>query len=114
MIFIPGTTIVEYDEDKDEINRSKHGYSLSCAEDVITDIMFFQPNYIISDEYDENGESRFMILGEYENNTILIACTERDGGKTIRPISMRKASNKEKEIFKNNPPSFNIDELFSD
>lgn len=114
IIFIPGTTRIGYDDDKDELNIEKHGYSLSCAEDVINDIMFFQPNYIISDEYMENEEVRFLILGEYEGRVVLIACNARDEGKLIRPISMRSASKKEREIFNENPPHLDITALFAD
>lgn len=114
MMLVPGTTEIDYDDIKDVINIEEHGYSLECAIDVLNEIMLFQGNYIISDEYFENGEDRFMILGDYNGETVLIACTMRNNGKQVRPFSMRTASKKERSILENNPSSFDISALLED
>jgi uncharacterized DUF497 family protein len=90
--------VVEFDNDKAEINLEKHRYSLECAQDVINSITLFgNERFIVSDPFYENNEVRYMLLAEYNGDIIHIAFTWRD--KTMRVISLRTASKKERKTF---------------
>ena len=90
---------VEFDDEKNEINYDKHGFSLKCAQDIVESITLFgKDHYIMSDGYIDNGEQRYMMLAEYSGVIVLIAFTWRNG--TMRVISFRKAKKgKEVSIF---------------
>jgi uncharacterized DUF497 family protein len=105
---IPGRTRIEYDENKKEINRKDHKYSLSCAKDIFESSLLFQKPFISSDPYYEKGEVRHMHLAEYMGDIVLIVTTMRED-ETIRIISMRKAKKKERKIYFDNPPKFVIE-----
>jgi len=101
-MFVLGTTEIEFDPDKDELNRTKHKYSLSCAADIIESYMIGRIACIFSDEYADEGvhdEPRFQILAEYEGKVVQVVCTWRNEGKTVRIISMHRANDKECEAL---------------
>ena len=91
-----------YDCEKNKQNINKHGYSLSCAQDVLDHML--QPGMLgpefIADSSRE-GEERGTMMAKYEGKTVFIVYTWRcDEGEDIcRIISMRAASDKEAEEF---------------
>ena len=84
----------EWDENKAARNMSKHGVSFEEAKTVFDDplyVDFYDPDH--SDE-----EDRYIIVGESHRGRLLIASyTER--GKTIRFISAREVTRKEREVY---------------
>lgn len=87
----------EWDPDKAEINRKKHGVSFEIACRVFAD-----PFALVEQDRIERGEYRWQTLGMVEGCLLLlVAHTVRDEGKTeiIRIISARRASRKERKRY---------------
>jgi uncharacterized DUF497 family protein len=110
--FILGRTKVDFDPNKDDINRKKHKYSLDCAVDVITNILTFHKGALYR-EYEKNNERRFDMLAEYEGNIVHVTATMRKR-HVVRAISMRLASHEERDFFGKNPPQFDISALLGE
>jgi hypothetical protein len=83
---------IEFDPDKDEINRAKHGLSLALARDMDFGAALIEP-----DQRYEYGEDRFQALGPVGGRLHLLAFTMR--GRTVRAISMRKANDRERKRY---------------
>lgn len=97
MIFKVGMQI-EFDENKNEKNIKKHGYSLCCAVDILYSLLFLQDHKVIfSDEYECNGEIRCKAMAEFEEKIVFFVFTMR--GDNMRLISFRDASDKETQEF---------------
>ncbi len=81
----------EWDHNKNQINRKKHGLDFEEAMTVFFDergILFDDPEH---SEY----EDRFLLLGMSEETNICIVCHCYRNDDTIRIISARKATKKE-------------------
>lgn len=85
-----------WDSKKADSNLKKHKISFAEAKSVFYDefaIQFFD---------DENSESedRFIMLGQSNESRVLVVChCERDEGESVRIISARKATNKERKFY---------------
>ncbi len=79
---------IEFDPDKDAINRRKHGLSLADAERMDFDTAA----YALDDRY-AYGEDRFQALGRIEGRLHMLVFTMR--GDVLRAISLRKANPRE-------------------
>lgn len=78
-------------------NEEKHGVSFEEAKSV------FYNEYAIQffDEEHSGHEDRFLMLGLSNETRVLMVChCERDDGETIRIISARKATTKERKHYK--------------
>jgi len=84
---------IEFDSEKDEINRLKHGVPLALDAEVLM-------NRIgqIGDDRRDYGEVRFNAFGLV--NGRLFVCTYTMRGQTYRLISVRKASKQEQCIWR--------------
>jgi uncharacterized protein len=82
----------EFDSEKDEINRLKHGVSLALGAEVLMN-RFGR----IGDERRDYGEERFNAFGLVNGRLFVCAYTMR--GQTYRLISVRKASKQEQRIW---------------
>ncbi len=86
----------ERDENKNIINKEKHGVSFEEAKTV------FYDEYALL-EYDKNNsesEDRFRILGISKmGNVLLVAHCTRENDTIIRIISSRKATPNEKKGY---------------
>lgn len=85
----------EWDENKNEINKKKHGVSFEEAKTV------FYDTYALC-EYDENhsgDEERFRILGASKKGNILIVVHCIRTKNTIRIISSRNATTNERKGY---------------
>jgi uncharacterized DUF497 family protein len=82
----------EWDENKNQANRKKHGVWFEEAEQVFDDsnaIMFFDQDH-------SKSEDRFILLGLSASVRVLVVVyCERHKGKLVRIISARKATKKE-------------------
>lgn len=83
---------IEFDPDKDQLNRCKH--KLSLADTVLMDF----PNAVsIPDTRHAYGENRFRAYGMIQKRLHVLAYTMR--GDVIRAISLRKANTREEERY---------------
>lgn len=75
---------IEFDPEKDAINREKHGISLARAIDL---------SHIVAVEDGRYGEARFRLYGLIDNAWHCAAVTQREDA--IRIINLRRAHSKE-------------------
>ena len=90
-----GTIIFEWDENKNTINKKKHGISFEEAKEVFDDIkaiLFDDPDHSV-------GEERFMIIGIIRSQKICIVSHCYRDNDVIRIISAREATKKEKNVY---------------
>ena len=86
----------EWHEAKDRANQKKHGVSFEEAKSVFFDEYAVQ----FYDEEHSSEEERFIMLGMSNESRVLIVChCERERGETIRIISARKATMKERGFY---------------
>ena len=81
--------LFEWDEEKNELNKKKHGIRFELALRV-----FYDENRL--EEYDEihsEDEDRYLSIG-YVNGVLVVVHTDRD--EAIRIISARPADKKER------------------
>jgi uncharacterized DUF497 family protein len=93
----PDEIEVEWDTNKETINRKKHGLGFYEAATV-----FFDPlSLTVPDDEHSIGEQRHNILGESEYGDLLVVTfTER--GTRLRIISARYATKREKKEYEEN------------
>ena len=85
--------IYEWDEAKNSSNFAKHGLDFADAEQVLT-----RPCVTFVDSRFDYGEVRLITLGLLAGRVVVIAHAPR-GKDTTRIISMRKANQREQEIY---------------
>jgi hypothetical protein len=89
---------IEFDPDKDEVNRDKHGVSLAFAADVMAD-----PHRIeILDLRFDYGEDRWAVFGMVGGRVWI--CVYAPRGETRRVISVRKANDRETKQYTHAQP----------
>lgn len=86
----------DWDENKNQINKKKHGIDFTEASTVFLDekaILFDDPEH-------SEQEERFLLLGMSKTAKVCIVChCYRETDKIIRIISARKATKKETERY---------------
>jgi uncharacterized DUF497 family protein len=82
----------EWDQDKSELNRSKHGLDFEDAIDV-----FYGP--ILLRRSDRNNEKRWIATGYSEDRLVAVVFTRR--ADIIRIISARRARKNEEREYRN-------------
>lgn len=95
-----GSTGIAYDPNKDEINRKKHGYSLESAVHLLKRLVLpgHGQLFITSDPFVENGEVRHNHMTLDDGHLLFFVTTMRPA-ELVRVISLRRASDPEKEIY---------------
>ena len=83
---------IEFDAEKDRINREKHGISLAAAAE-----MDFETATIRKDDRRDYGEPRWLAAGMIGDRLYMLAFTLR--GDAIRPISLRRANERERRNY---------------
>ncbi|WP_294795766.1 BrnT family toxin [uncultured Fenollaria sp.] len=88
----------EWDENKNEINKKKHGISFEDVESVFSDF-----SAIIFDDPDHSEtEERFLIIGmSLRKGICIVSHCYRNNENIIRIISARKATKNERMIYIN-------------
>ena len=87
-----GSLSIEWDAHKDLLNLKKHGISFRDAAFV-----FLDDNRVeLFDMKHSDTEDRYIVIG-LVNEILFVIYTER--GKSIRIISARKATPKERELY---------------
>ena len=87
----------EWDASKAASNQKKHGVTFEEAKSV------FYDDFAVQFYDDENSEieDRFLILGHSNQARVLLIChCELESGNLIRIISARKATAKERKLYK--------------
>ncbi len=86
----------EWNPNKNEINKKKHGLSFETAKEVFYDefaILFDDPDHSIEEE-------RFLIIGSIKSEQIcIVSHCYRDQENRIRIISARRATKTEKQVY---------------
>ena len=85
-----------WDDNKNGINRKKHGLSFEEAKEVFED-----ENAILFDDPDHSAEEeRFLIIGAVRSAKIcIVSHCYRENDSVIRLISAREATKNEKKIY---------------
>lgn len=90
------TLYFEWDPNKNEINKRKHGLSFETAREVFYDefaVLFDDPDHSID-------EDRFLIIGSLRTEQIcIVSHCYRDNENRIRIISARKATRNEQQFY---------------
>ena len=86
----------EWDESKNRSNINKHHIDFVDAVEI-----FKLPILTAIDNRKDYGEERWIAIGQMLNNIITVVYIEPDND-TIRIISARKASKREKEYYEKN------------
>ena len=84
---------VIWDPEKRQKNLAKHGLDFADARAVFLGAVF-----TFEDKRQSYGEQRLVALGMLGENVVAIAFTEPNDD-VIRPISMRKATRNEQQIY---------------
>ena len=84
----------QWDKEKALRNFKKHGVTFEEAVTAFYDIL----SSTISDNEHSGGEARFLLLG-LSNQSRLLVVSHTDRGNTIRIISARQATNKERKYY---------------
>ena len=89
----------EWDPDKNETNKKKHGISFEEARSV-----FYDEYAILFDDPDHSEEEdRFLILGfSQQENLCIVSHCYREADEIIRIISARKATKTESKYYMEN------------
>lgn len=85
----------EWDEDKATANRAKHGITFNEAAAVLGDSL----GWTYPDHGHSNSEQRWITIGASEVGRILVVAHTDDREGTIRIISARRATRKEREFY---------------
>ena len=97
-----GRTRIEYDNQKEDANRKKHGYSLESAVCILERLALpfgDQRPHAVTDPILENGEVRHNHMGVDERGEVVFMVTTIRPEETMRIISFRRAHVRERLIF---------------
>lgn len=86
----------EWDEAKNRQNIKKHGFDLTDAQGLFTGDM---PFLVSLDAEADYGEDRWIGIGILEGIVVVVVIFTERGGDTIRIISLRKATSKERKAY---------------
>ena len=97
-----GRSKIDYDWDKEEENRRKHGYSLESAVHYLDGLLLplGRPVVVYSDPIVCKGEIRYQHMTIDESDRVVFFVTTVRPDETIRVISLRNASTFEQEIYR--------------
>ena len=84
---------LEWDNNKNKINIDKHGIDFFDAHKI-----FQNPIITKIDDRTDYQEKRWIGIGKLEQVIVVLVYTQR--GKNVRIISIRKANNIERKIYK--------------
>ena len=86
--------LFEWDDQKDNLNKQKHGLSFTTAAHVFFDedrLEFYDAAHSVD-------EDRFITIGKV-SEVLFVVFTERESPESIRLISARVATAKERRLY---------------
>lgn len=98
-----GSTQIDYDLNKEDENRGKHKYSLESAVHLLERALLTfgsQVPYLVSDGFLHEGEVRHMHMTPDDSGAVVFMVTTMRPDETVRIISIRRASEAEREEFR--------------
>ncbi len=98
-----GRTQIDYDLEKEGINRKKHGYSLESAVYLLKRLLLPLGNsqpWVHKGPFSENGEVRHMHMNIDDEGKVVLMVTTMRENETVRVISFRRASEHEREEYR--------------
>ena len=101
-----GSTKIEFDENKEQKNRSKHGYSLESAKYILESfILHFHPPLLFRgpEKTGDEFRSEIMSLDDTGKVVLFFVVTMRPN-ESVRIISLREADDKEAKIYRGFTP----------
>jgi uncharacterized DUF497 family protein len=84
--------LIEFDPAKDATNVEVHGLSLTEAEVLLQGFIVAR-----EDERFDYRETRIIAIGEIDGREFVCVYTRR--GDAVRPISLRRADRKERNVY---------------
>ena len=99
-----GSTGIDYDPKKEQVNRKKHGYSFESAVYLLERLVLPIPSplFMTTEPFEENGEIRHNHMTVDDNGNLLFFVTTMRPGETVRVMSLRRASGTEEEVYLTN------------
>lgn len=100
---IVGGTRIDYDTDKEDVNRKKHGYSLESAVHLLERYVLPLGSplpHVVSDAFTENDEIRQMHMSVDDSGKVVLMVTTMRENETVRIISFRRANETERSTFR--------------
>ena len=94
-----GSTQIEYDHNKEGVNREKHRYSLESAAHLFSNLLIFISQPFISRDVLINNEIRQEHLTVDDEGKIVFVVTTMRDNESVRIISFRRAERAERETF---------------
>jgi uncharacterized protein len=88
---------IEWDEAKNRWNLRKHGVSFETAQ-----LVFDDPHHLSVQDREVGGEERWRTLGFVGGAVLLLVAhtwRDEDGNETVRIISARKATARERKRY---------------
>ena len=90
--------VFAWNDRKAEANRTKHGVGFDEAQTVFGDPL----SLTIPDPAHSQGEERFATIGQSRDGELFVVI-HADKGETIRIISARRATEKERKAYEQDP-----------
>jgi uncharacterized protein len=84
---------IEFDPAKDAVNVAVHGISLAAAQRLLDGFVVER-----TDDRRDYGEVRVIAIGEIEGR--MFTCVYTCRGEAYRPISLRPAHRKERDVYR--------------
>lgn len=95
-----GGSAIDYDPNKEDENRAKHKYSLASAIDIFEKLLLPLPSTpICTRDASTQSERRHEHLAVDSDGKVVFIVTTMRRDETIRVISLRRASQEERELF---------------
>lgn len=97
-----GRSQIDYDASKEKANLKAHGRSLKEALPILENFIFpiNKKPFITHEPTERNGEIRHQHMGLDNEGMVVFFVTTMRPDETVRVISFRRASRKEREIFR--------------
>lgn len=86
----------EWDAAKNKQNIKKHGFDLADAQSLFTSSA---PLFVSLDACEDYGEERWKGIGVLEGIVVVVVVFVERGENTVRIISLRKASSRERRTY---------------
>ena len=86
----------EWDAAKNKQNIKKHGFDLADAQSLFSS---GAPLFVSLDTFEDYGEERWKGIAVLEGVVVVVVVFAERGEDTIRIISLRKASSRERKAY---------------